>query len=96
MICFKVAGCLISDDAAAEPVLKLGPESLAEPLGAASELATGSNRERTPATSGLIFLSLVPVVLRKQKDGKVTDTGIMPVRFRALPGGARLQTAVTK
>ena len=37
-------------------------------------------------TGGLIFLSLVLVLLRKQKEGKVTETGIMPVRFRALPG----------
>jgi hypothetical protein len=33
--------------------------------GAASELAAGSIRERTPATGGLIFLSLL--IKRKQK-----------------------------
>jgi protein-L-isoaspartate(D-aspartate) O-methyltransferase len=30
------------------------------------------------------------VLLRKEKDGRVTETGIMPVRFRPLPGGMRL------
>jgi len=30
------------------------------------------------------------VLLRKEKDGRVTETGILPVRFRPLPGGVRL------
>ncbi len=30
------------------------------------------------------------VLLRKEKDGRVTETDIMPVRFRPLPGGTRL------
>jgi protein-L-isoaspartate(D-aspartate) O-methyltransferase len=30
------------------------------------------------------------VLLRKEKDGSVTETDIMPVRFRPLPGGVRL------
>jgi protein-L-isoaspartate(D-aspartate) O-methyltransferase len=30
------------------------------------------------------------VLLRKAADGSITETGIMPVRFRALPGGTRL------
>lgn len=30
------------------------------------------------------------VLLHKGADGRVTETGIMPVRFRALPGGTRL------
>ncbi|MBI3044923.1 MAG: protein-L-isoaspartate O-methyltransferase [Betaproteobacteria bacterium] len=32
----------------------------------------------------------VLVLLRKAADGRVTETGVMPVRFRALPGGVRL------
>jgi protein-L-isoaspartate(D-aspartate) O-methyltransferase len=30
------------------------------------------------------------VLLHKAVDGEVTETEIMPVRFRALPGGTRL------
>jgi len=32
----------------------------------------------------------VLILLHKGTDGQVTETGIMPVRFRALPGGTRL------
>jgi protein-L-isoaspartate(D-aspartate) O-methyltransferase len=32
----------------------------------------------------------VLVLLHKAADGQVTETGLMPVRFRALPGGTRL------
>jgi protein-L-isoaspartate(D-aspartate) O-methyltransferase len=30
------------------------------------------------------------ILFRKEPDGRVTETGIMPVNFRALPGGLRL------
>ncbi|MNC93738.1 protein-L-isoaspartate O-methyltransferase [compost metagenome] len=30
------------------------------------------------------------VLLRKAADGSVSESGIMPVRFRPLPGGVRL------
>jgi protein-L-isoaspartate(D-aspartate) O-methyltransferase len=32
----------------------------------------------------------VLVLLRKAADGQIAETELMPVRFRALPGGTRL------